>query len=307
MWRSAGSGFSGLEDQLPACARADWMRPNLNSSGCNAALLRMPSMKAASGVFAKSLPALARLEPGHYPAGREHAALSLPSCGRAAGVERLFAKHQGMNPTGSFKDTGMTAAASFARQGGFRWVACASTGNTSASMAAYAARAGMRSLVLIPQGQITWGKLSQALDYGAVTCQLKTDFDGCMRVLDEVVERMPVYLLNSVNPYRLEGQKTARRRVAGTARLATAGPHHRARGKPGKFFGDRQGAAGDERAGPDYQPAEAFRDSGRRRQRTGADHARDRRQEAHLGPRRNHGNRHQDRKPGVVEKSGARA
>jgi threonine synthase len=113
-----------------------------------------------------------------------------------------------MNPTGSFKDTGMTAAASFARQGGFRWVACASTGNTSASMAAYAARAGMRSLVLIPQGQITWGKLSQALDYGAVTCQLKTDFDGCMRVLDEVVQRMPVYLLNSVNPYRVEGQKT---------------------------------------------------------------------------------------------------
>jgi threonine synthase len=133
----------------------------------------------------------------------------LPGCGRVAGVALLYAKHQGMNPTGSFKDTGMTAAASFARQGGFRWVACASTGNTSASMAAYAARAGMRSLVLIPQGQITWGKLSQALDYGAVTCQLKTDFDGCMQVLDEVVQRMPVYLLNSINPYRLEGQKTA--------------------------------------------------------------------------------------------------
>ena len=133
----------------------------------------------------------------------------LPGGGRAAGVQQLYAKHQGMNPTGSFKDTGMTSAASFAREGGFRWVACASTGNTSASMAAYAARAGMRSLVLIPQGQITWGKLSQALDYGAVTCQLKTDFDGCMRVLDEVVQRMPVYLLNSVNPYRLEGQKTA--------------------------------------------------------------------------------------------------
>src|SRR5882724_2847470 len=81
----------------------------------------------------------------------------LPGCGRAAGVQQLYAKHQGMNPTGSFKDTGMTAAASFAREGGFRWVACASTGNTSASMAAYAARAGMRSLVLIPQGQITWG------------------------------------------------------------------------------------------------------------------------------------------------------
>src|SRR3989442_9214201 len=76
-------------------------------------------------------------------------------------------------------------------------------------MAAYAARGDMRSLVLIPEGQVSWGKLSQALDYGAVTCQLKTDFDGCMRVLNEVVQRMPVCLLNSVNPYRLEGQKTA--------------------------------------------------------------------------------------------------
>src|SRR5205807_2363643 len=133
----------------------------------------------------------------------------LPNCARSTGVEALFAKHQGMNPTGSFKDTGMTVAATFARLEGFRWVACASTGNTSASMAAYAARGGMRSVVLIPEGQVSWGKLSQALDYGAVTCQLKTDFDGCMRVLNEVVQRMPVCLLNSVNPYRLEGQKTA--------------------------------------------------------------------------------------------------
>jgi threonine synthase len=113
-----------------------------------------------------------------------------------------------MNPTGSFKDTGMTMGASFARQQGFRWVACASTGNTSASMAAYASRGGMRSLVLIPDGQISWSKVAQSLDYGAITCQLKTDFDGCMRVLNEVVQRMPVYLLNSVNPYRVEGQKT---------------------------------------------------------------------------------------------------
>jgi len=133
----------------------------------------------------------------------------MPGCARIAGLQRVYAKHQGMNPTGSFKDTGMTVAASVARREGFRWVACASTGNTSASMAAYAARGGMRSLVLIPEGKVSWGKLSQALDYGAVTCQLKTDFDGCMRVLNEVVQRMPVYLLNSVNPYRLEGQKTA--------------------------------------------------------------------------------------------------
>jgi threonine synthase len=133
----------------------------------------------------------------------------LPHCAKSAGIKHLFAKHQGMNPTGSFKDTGMTVAASFARQAGYKWVACASTGNTSASMAAYAARGGLRSLVLIPDGKISWSKLSQSLDYGAITCQLKTDFDGCVRILNEVVERMPVYLLNSVNPYRVEGQKTA--------------------------------------------------------------------------------------------------
>ncbi len=134
---------------------------------------------------------------------------TLPRSAEKLGIERLLAKHQGMNPTGSFKDTGMTAALSVAKERGFTWVACASTGNTSASMAAYAARAGMRSLVLIPEGKVAWGKLSQSLDYGAVTCQLKTDFDGCVSVLAELVRRAPVYLLNSVNPYRLEGQKTA--------------------------------------------------------------------------------------------------
>jgi len=133
----------------------------------------------------------------------------LPRCARIAGVDSLQAKHQGMNPTASFKDTGMTFAASSAHQLGFRWVACASTGNTSASMAAYAARGNMRSLVLIPEGKISWGKLSQSLDYGALTCQLRTDFDGCVRILNELVRRTPVYLLNSVNPYRIEGQKTA--------------------------------------------------------------------------------------------------
>jgi threonine synthase len=132
----------------------------------------------------------------------------LPQCARITGVPRLLAKHQGLNPTGSFKDAGMTVAATFARLAGFRWVACASTGNTSASMAAYAARGGMRSLVLVPDGKISWSKLSQALDYGAVTCQLRTDFDGCLRLLQELVRRAPVYQLNSINPFRLEGQKT---------------------------------------------------------------------------------------------------
>ena len=127
---------------------------------------------------------------------------------KALGIDQLYAKHQGMNPTGSFKDTGMTAAMSVAKERGFEWVACASTGNTSAAMAAYAARVGLRSLVLIPEGKIAWGKLSQAMDYGAVTCQLKADFDGCLRLLTEIVQEAPIYLLNSVNPYRLEGQKT---------------------------------------------------------------------------------------------------
>ncbi len=132
----------------------------------------------------------------------------MPRTAAALGLNWLLAKHQGMNPTGSFKDTGMTAALSVAVASGFEWVACASTGNTSAAMAAYAARAGVRSLVLIPEGKIAWGKLSQAMDYGSTTLQLRTDFDGCVRVLGEVVKRAPVYLLNSVNPYRLEGQKT---------------------------------------------------------------------------------------------------
>ena len=132
----------------------------------------------------------------------------LPRCAKAAGVEWLLAKHQGMNPTGSFKDTGMTTALSVAAERGFKWVACASTGNTSAAMAAYAARAGLRSVVFIPEGKIAWGKLSQSMDYGALTVQLKTDFDGCVKVLGELVRKFPIYLLNSVNPYRLEGQKT---------------------------------------------------------------------------------------------------
>jgi threonine synthase len=138
----------------------------------------------------------------------------LPRAAKALGIDQLYAKHQGMNPTGSFKDTGMTTALSVAKERGFEWVACASTGNTSAAMAAYAARAGLRSLVVIPEGKIAWGKLAQAMDYGAVTCQVKADFDGCVRVLTTVVKEAHIYLLNSVNPYRLEGQKTPALEIA---------------------------------------------------------------------------------------------
>ena len=132
----------------------------------------------------------------------------LPRAAKSLGIDWILAKHQGMNPTGSFKDTGMTAALSVAAERGFEWVACASTGNTSAAMAAYAARAGLRSIVFIPEGKIAWGKLSQSMDYGALTVQLRTDFDGCVRLVNALVETHPIYLLNSVNPYRLEGQKT---------------------------------------------------------------------------------------------------
>ena len=182
----------------PHSLRALWLSRKISNS---------PEDQSGVWRFREVLPSLQgsviSLREGNTPV------YELPSCARIAGMNQLFAKHQGMNPTGSFKDAGMTVAASFARQQKFHWVACASTGNTSASVAAYAARGGMRSLVLIPEGKISWGKLSQALDYGALTCQLRTDFDGCMKVLNEVVRRMPIYLLNSVNPYRLEGQKTA--------------------------------------------------------------------------------------------------
>ncbi|MGE0883174.1 MAG: threonine synthase [Blastocatellales bacterium] len=125
-----------------------------------------------------------------------------------AGMKRLAFKHLGMNPTGSFKDLGMTTGITQARRLGATSVACASTGNTSASMAAYAARAGMKSFVFIPSGQIALGKLSQALDYGSRVLQLEGDFDDAMRLVREIANETPIYLLNSVNPFRLEGQKT---------------------------------------------------------------------------------------------------
>ncbi|HEX2330910.1 MAG TPA: threonine synthase [Candidatus Angelobacter sp.] len=134
--------------------------------------------------------------------------IHLTSAARTTGVTRLLVKHQGLNPTGSFKDTGISMAISMARAEGFEFVCCASTGNTSASVAAYAARAGMKSIVLLPAAQVASGKLAQAIEYGAHVLQLNTDFDGCLKVLHEVVRNFPAYLLNSLNPYRLEGQKT---------------------------------------------------------------------------------------------------
>jgi threonine synthase len=121
----------------------------------------------------------------------------------------LWAKYEGMNPTGSFKDRGMTAAISEAAGGGARAVICASTGNTAASAAAYGARAGLRVIVVIPQGKVAAGKLAGAVAYGAEVIQIDGSFDDALTLVVEISQRQPVMLVNSLNPYRLEGQKTA--------------------------------------------------------------------------------------------------
>ena len=121
----------------------------------------------------------------------------------------LYVKYEGLNPTGSFKDRGMTMAVTKAVEEGSRAILCASTGNTSASAAAYAARAGIRAFVLIPEGKIALGKLAQAVLHGALVMQIQGNFDVGMRLVKDIAVRLPVTLVNSVNPYRLEGQKTA--------------------------------------------------------------------------------------------------
>ncbi len=125
-----------------------------------------------------------------------------------AGVANLSMKHEGENPTGSFKDRGMTVAVSEAVRQGAKAVACASTGNTSASMAAYAAQAGLKGVVFIPEGEISYGKLSQALAYGSKVVQVPGSFDDAMRIVQEASKDLGLYLLNSINPWRVEGQKT---------------------------------------------------------------------------------------------------
>jgi threonine synthase len=123
-------------------------------------------------------------------------------------IDGLRLKHEGHNPTGSFKDRGMTVAMTQAKRIGARAVACASTGNTSASLAAYAAHAGIPAFALVPDGQVTTGKLAQTLAYGARTLLVDGDFDTCLRLLQEASAELGVHLLNSINPFRLEGQKT---------------------------------------------------------------------------------------------------
>ena len=125
-----------------------------------------------------------------------------------ASIERLLMKHEGHNPTGSFKDRGMTVAMTQARRVGARAVACASTGNTSASLAAYAAQAGLPALVFVPAGQVAMGKLTQTLAYGAKTLIVRGNFDDCLSLARDASAALNIQLLNSINPFRLEGQKS---------------------------------------------------------------------------------------------------
>ena len=125
----------------------------------------------------------------------------------------LFLQYEGMNPSGSFKDNGMTAAFSHAKMVGATSSACASTGNTSAAVALYAQSCGIKCTVFIGSGRIAFGKLSQAMDYGAQTIQILGDFDDCMRQVQDVCSELGLYLLNSLNPFRLEGQKTIMYRI----------------------------------------------------------------------------------------------
>lgn len=136
----------------------------------------------------------------------------------------IYVKFEGLNPTGSFKDRGMTMAVTKAVEDGAKAIICASTGNTSASAAAYAARAGITAFVLIPEGKIAMGKLAQAMMHGAVVIQIKGNFDAGMQLVKDVAEHAPVTIVNSINPYRLQGQKTAAFEII--EELSTAPDYH---------------------------------------------------------------------------------
>jgi len=176
---------------------------------------RASSVAAATGVDASGvwrfrelvLPDVDSADVVTHPEGNTPL-LARDSVAQWCGVDTLLMKHEGANPTGSFKDRGMTVAVTQARRVGASAVACASTGNTSASLAAYAAHARLPALVLVPSGQVSLGKLAQSLAYGAKTLLVRGDFDACLRLARDAAEKLGVYLANSINPYRIAGQKT---------------------------------------------------------------------------------------------------
>jgi len=187
--------LSGTSDELKTIFR-DRLRANnpLERSGVWRFRELLP--------FVDDLSRVVTLKEGNTPV------YEAPRSADYAGLDALRFKHLGLNPTGSFKDNGMTTGVTQAAVLGATAVACASTGNTSASMSAYAARAGMRAFVFIPAGEVAYGKLSQSLEYGAAVIEIEGNFDDAMRLVRELADETDLYLLNSINPFRLEGQKT---------------------------------------------------------------------------------------------------
>ena len=221
--------------------------------------------QAASGVTANCCPlTTTRLSSRCSKAIRRSTTRRAPL--NTAGLSALRLKHQGCNPTASFKDTGMTAAVTQAKLLGARTVVCASTGNTAASLAAYAARAGMQCAILLPYGQISAAKLAQSMDYGAAICEIDGNFDDCMRLIQELARRavdLRRELHQSVSHRR---PKNGRIRNYRAARLASARPCRRSRRKYGQQFRARQGLQRNEAPRPDRSAAEnQRRSSGRRR------------------------------------------
>lgn len=195
--------------QCPACGGLLELRPPVPAADA-AALRSTWRSRDGSGVWRFREVVLPTVEPGEiisHPEGNTPL-LSRPVLSAWAGIQALQFKHEGHNPTGSFKDRGMTVAVTQARRAGARAVACASTGNTAASLAAYAAQAGIPALVLMPEGKVAEGKLAQSIAYGARVVQVEGDFDACLRLAGDAARELGVYLANSVNPFRLEGQKT---------------------------------------------------------------------------------------------------
>lgn len=209
----------GIRERIYACPRCQgWLeiRCDLPSRAMAGPLRKRWQARAASsdpldrsGVwryrellpFDESAPAVTLFE-GNTPL------YDAPRCAEYSGLSHLRLKHLGCNPTGSFKDTGMTVAVTQAALLGAHTVVCASTGNTAASLAAYAARAALRCAIIVPLGQITAAKLAQSMDYGAAVLEIDGNFDDAMRIVQELAADPSIYLANSINPFRIEGQKT---------------------------------------------------------------------------------------------------
>ena len=233
-----GAAF-GLNDRIyvcPRCGETLEIEIPLNKTADPAAMREQWSSRAvfraasadardASGVwryqemlpFAADAPFVTLCE-GHTPL------FDAPRSAKYCGLAGLRLKHQGFNPTGSFKDTGMAAAMTQAVISGARTAVCASTGNTAASLAAYAARAGLQAAILLPRGQVSPSKLAQSLDYGALVLEIDGNFDACMRLVQELGDDPSIYVANSINPFRIEGQKTVAFEIMEQCRWRV--PHH---------------------------------------------------------------------------------